>query len=1236
MLMRTRLHGLILLFILPFLVALASPLSHAGTQNAILKGTIYSRTTGLVVPGATVRLLNANIGFSQMQTTDADGNYIFNDVPPAENYLIEVEISGFGVFVSPPVVVHVGDEMLVLPPIRLEPTVPSNPQAAPAPQASRPAPAPAPAVSLDLLSTTQSGVVDSRWVHTLPLVNRDFIDLALLVPGTYPVEQGSSLQGASLVVNGARADMNDFLLDGADNNDYTINQSLPFQIVEALQEFRVQASTSNAEFGRSGGAQVNSVSRGGSNSLHGTLFEFNRNSGLAAGNFFSAYSGGTFDYYAVELQHELMGNPLSDPTLASLYDQHKPRVNQNQFGGNLGGPLMKNKLFGFFNWESFRLANPRPLFEQVPGLTFRSVASCNNFLQEVASPLFPATCSTAGPALLNIYPQPNVPVTPFTDPNSFFNGSGAFNIGQSSNFTNTDNFLERVDWRLSSRTSMSFKHNLQRINQLQSGDVPPGQSYPGNGALVNGRNQNVSFNFVEQLTPRTTNEFRLGWNRFRLTTTAQDASLNPSALGFQNLNFDNQGLPEITAGGIFTTAQLSSLGSNFTTPSNRADNVWSFADNVSLNRGRHTWKFGGEFRYIRLNVDNDALARGLVTLFSAPEAAIFGTADIASIARVCPPGLPSFATVFAQPCAQYGNGFARHLRTQSFNAYIQDQWRPRSNLTFNYGIRYEVNTAPVELQNLLVNFYPALATPGGLGGLVRSGSKTIYDPFGDVIGTAPQAAPRAGFKTDFNDWGPRFGFAWNPLNDGKTVVRGGYALVFDQQSLQPTVNMLLNPPFVQQEYSFFPFPLLSDMFSACGPKSLANGCRSLSTTPGSSTAWYLLPYSITAVDPDNKTPYVHQYHLGVQQRLGDKGVIEVAYVGSSGHRLALLRAIDQCAAPDNPSSCLASNAAGQFQTPFQVPSILDQENGANSNFNSLQVRFESRSFHGLEVSGFYEYAKSIDDSSSLQAQIFLTSPTLAGFLVAVTSDNPDNFAGANNISPTLNLQGNLPLITTRPNLPQDSSNLAGERARSDFDIRHRFVLNYIYAVPSFAPVIGSGWQLAGITTAQSGQPFTVYADFFGQPLRPNVVGPVPINMSNPNGAIDNAIPAGFRPSAFSFAPTFQLQPGNLGRNFFTGPNLLNFDFAILKDTRISKREGTNLQFRVEFFNLFNNVNFRQPYSRTGLFYTDEPTSFSSLFPGLCQTTKFNNVTCFLSDPFFGQILQAFPARQIQLALKFSF
>jgi outer membrane receptor protein involved in Fe transport len=1242
-------------FILALTIYMLSLNAWAGTQNATVTGSVYVRSSGALLAGATVHLINAGIGFSQTQITGSDGAYTFNSVPPAENYVISVEHSGFAPAVLTDIVLQVDEEKLLLPPFLLESTGLEIPEPAQtprqiAPQANAPVPmaatrqsSKAPLVSLDLLSTTQSGVVDSRWVHNLPLVNRDFIDLALLVPGTYPVEQGSELEGASLVVNGARANMNNFLLDGADNNDYTINQSLPFQIVEAMQEFRVQASTENAEFGRSGGAQINVVSRSGSHAIHGELFEFNRNSALSARNFFSSYSGGTFNQYAREIQILGGGNPLTDPTLAGLYNQRNPSVNQNQFGGNIGGPLfIKDRLFGFLNWESFRLANPRPLFEEVPGSVFRSASGCQAALD--------FACDTTALGLFNLYPSPNVPLTPFTNPASLRpSGDGAFNVGQASNHTASDNLLERVDLRVNSRTSMSFKHNILWINQLQGGDVPAGPTYPGSGTRVNGRNQNVSYNYVQQFTPRTANEFRFGWNRFRLTTTSQDASIDLTALGFQNLNPNIAGLPSITIGGASgasaTLAPDSSLGAGSATPTNRADNLFSFADNFSLTRGHHTWKFGGEFRDVRLNVNNEALGRGLIALFSVPIAAQFGFSDVASIARVCPQSLPLFSSVFAGQCTQFGSGFERNFSTRSSAGFVQDQWRLSHNFTLNFGIRYEVNTAPVDRDNRLVNFYPSLVTTltpvtGTTGGLMRAGSATIYDPFGDVIGTAPHAAPRAGYDTDYNDWGPRFGFAWDPWKDGKTVVRGGYALMFDQQPLQASVNQLLNPPFVQQNLSAFtpfPFAALSDNFSACAPFFTVGtgGCLTTSTNPNSGSNWFRFPYSIAAIDPRNKTPYVHQFHLGVERQLGNSAIFQVSYVGAAAHKLPALGDISRCptaAFLANSDACFSVNSAGAITTfnPFLFTSILDQENAANSNYSSLQVLFETRAFHRLQLRGFYQFAKSIDDSSSQQPQVFLVPPLISSAVVSRTFDNPGSFATANNISPTLTLQGNLPVITTHPNLPQQLNNLAGERARSDFDVHHRFVLDYIYAVPRWAPKVGTGWELAGITTVQSGQPFSVYVDSFGASLRPSLSGPVHINNDNPQAAIDNGTPMTTSGSAFNLKPTASLQPGALGRNSFTGPKLINFDFAVIKNTFLSKSERANLMFKAEFFNLFNNANFRQPYSKGGLVFFDFAGGHN------CGALPGQPAPCFFRDPFFGQILQAFPARQIQFALKLSF
>lgn len=1221
--MKTILRWFSLLLILG--VALGGVSLWAATQNALVTGSVFDQN-GAPVPGATVRLINASIGFSQTVQTDANGSYTFSSVPPAENYVISAEISGFATVIRPGISVTVGEAKLVLPPFLLQPaTQPGQEIREEAPKT--------PVVSLELVSTTLGGVVDSATLRTLPLAGRDFLDLALLVPGTFPVEQGSSLEGASLVVNGVRPDMNNFLLDGADNNDYTVNQSLPFQILEAMQEFRVQTSTSNAEFGRNAGAQVNLLSRSGSNDIHGTLFWFNRTNTFSADNPLSTYRGGSFDAFAQAARVDQIQNGpftsfptpvLADPILANLFDHGRdPAVHLNQFGANLGAPIVKDKAFFFFNWESVRAKNARPVFERVPDL----------FHRDPAAFVFDTSTQRVN-SLFNFYPRPNVPTStvrdvfgfPVSDPNTgdlFLNG--AFIKGETPSSTTTDNFLERLDVRLSDRASLSFKHNIQRIKLTQGGELFAEDTYPGNGTEVKGRNQNFSINYVHQLSDRTSNEFRFGWSRFRLNTLPFDHTIPASSL-FDNPNFENKGLPTMLIGGFdFTFGPYAPLGADFNTPSKRANNVWSFADNVSRTWGRHVLKAGVEFRHNRLNVENGALGRGFATFFTVPFGVVTGMPDIASIARVS----PTFAGLDGV------GGFDRAFTSNSFDWFVQDTWRPRSNVSFTFGFRHEVNTAPRELRDRLVNNYPG-ACPQ-LICLIRSGANAILDTDGTALGTASFTAPRAGFDTDWNNFGPHVGLAWDPWKNGKTVFRGAYAVAFDQQSLQPSANMLLNPPFVQQANSFFPFVSLGDTY----PPGFPTGPLGLFDLDGDgfSSRWFRQPYSITARDPKTRTSYVHQFNLGVQQKVGDSSVFEAAYVASAGHKLPRNRLILECTAAVfnlTPIDCVPTNVAVAFgfgATLDLTDSVVVQENTANSNFHSLQLRWETRHFHGLTLRLFYQWSHSIDTASSSNAPVLLFSPPTASLVALLGGINADQFAALNNANPALNLRPGLPIITTRGLLPNDSQNLGtfrGERASSDFDLRHRFVIHYIYDVPKWAPGVGSGWQLAGITTLQSGQPFTVFGDFFGVPLRPDQIGAANINNNNPNGAINGGLPVGCNVATFltctgttavsAFDPTRNLDflPGSLGRNTFKGPGLVNFDFSVLKNTYLGKGERANIQFRVEFFNLFNHPNFRQPFSQTGQFLG---------VPGFSFT---------IPNPFFGQILQARPGREIQWGLKFIF
>ncbi len=801
--------------------------------------------------------------------------------------------------------------------------------------------------------------------------------------------------------------------------------------------------------------------------------------------------------------------------------------------------------------------------------------------------------------------------TPFVT--SEFN-SGAFFVGDSSNFTHSDNLLGRLDFFSNSGANVGVKYNIQLIDQTQGGEVSRTVNYPGSGIDAGGRNQNFSFNYVQQLSQRTVNELRFGWNRFRLSTLPLDHTLDPSSI-FRNLNFTDKGFPSILIGGYdFFDGPYANLGAPFSAPDQRANNVWSFDDNIVRITGRHLIQAGVELRHIRLNVNNQAAGRGLVDCLSVHDAALSAglnpQVSLASIARVS----PQFGAVSGT------GGFDRSFRTNSYDEFIQDTWHPRWNLSFNLGLRYEVNQAPVEERNRLVNNYPGACNQ--LVCLIRSGSDVIYDADGNVLGYSKFVAPRAGFKTDFSNLGPHLGIAWSPGTSGRTVLRAGGAITFDQQSLEPSVNMLLNPPFVQQTLAIG--TSLSDMFPP--------GFLTKPVSFGASK-WYPEPYSVTARDPNSRTPYVYQFHSGMGRQLGNRALMQAAYVFSGGQRLPRLRLLQQCNTLDlffsDPDNCAPPPFSPGVPEPLPE-SVINQENSAYSFFNALQVSLETRNFHGLTVHLHYQWAHSIDDASSSRAPVFLLPPSTATNVLGIDTDQ---LAALNNANPTLSLQPSLPVIATPDLLPNDTLNFAnvpGERASSDFDVRHRFVAYYIYDAPrwAWAGPVGSGWQLTGIITIQSGQPYSVFGDDFGVPLRPNPVGPTHINNKDADGSIDGGLPAGCNlvfncagtsaTSSFDPNPPAVFEPGTLGRNTFAGPGLANFDFSLLKDTNL--REGKKLRFRAEFFNLFNRANFRQPFSQIGQFAS-----------GVQQVYRFAT-----PNPFFGRILQARPAREVQFALKFTF
>jgi hypothetical protein len=584
------------------------------------------------------------------------------------------------------------------------------------------------------------------------------------------------------------------------------------------------------------------------------------------------------------------------------------------------------------------------------------------------------------------------------------------------------------------------------------------------------------------LTPQLVNESRVAFNRVAASVT-QEASVLNSAVGLPTIS------PRERDRGLsfITITGFSPLGDEGNNPQDSVTNVYQFLNNSSYVHGNHLFKFGVDVRFSQQNAFRDVESRGRLQF--SPFFQLTGNAlgDLLL-------GFPLLTSV-----AHVDN--PQRIRTHSYNFFVNDSYRVTPQLTINAGLRYEYNSPPVDADDR-ANIYD-VATRS----LVQVGTNGV---------------PRSGFEPDRNNFAPRVGFAWSVGE--KTVLRGGYGVYYDQSPLAPAEALYFNSPFFDNNI-FFSLPGL--------PLTLADPFPSFFPFP--------LPDSALAIQRDLRTGYMQHWNFNIERQLGTRSVLEVAYVGSKGTKLLTARDINQ----PQPSVL----PPGLPFVPRPDPRFDDidlLESRANSNYHSLQARFQQRLTRGFSALASYTWSKSIDDASN-----FFTS------------------AGD-------------------PNFPQNSLDVAAERGLSNFDVRHRLSLSYSYALPFRRPGDGvvahlvNGWETFGIVTLQSGRPFTValLSEIdnsgtgrsilgFGANDRPNVVGNA--ELSNPT------TDQWFNTAAFAFpAPgTF----GNAGRNILEGPGFQNVNMSLLKNTRLTER--VNLQFRAEAFNLFNHPNFNLPDNFVG-------------------------------------------------------
>lgn len=716
-------------------------------------------------------------------------------------------------------------------------------------------------------SSALGGVIENRLIVGLPLDGRNFYELSLLLPGVAPPAQGSagSVRGVFTInVNGAREDGNNFLLDGAYNGDPKLNGVSVTSPVDAIREFEVATSTYDASFGRNAGGQINVVTRSGGNQIHGTAYEFFRNGAMDATNYFAPK------------------------------DQPKPAYQRNQFGATVGGPIKKNRTFFFTDYEGTRLAAGETLVTNVPTVLERA----GNFSKSPTPALDPTTgqpipggalpsyyLNPIGVAIASLYPLPNR------------NVAGANFVSSPSQFDNQNHFDIRVDHMLSHADNLFFRYSFVDDHFVDPFGGTGYSAVPNYGLTIPTRAQNTSLGETHTFTPSLVNEVRLGFNRVSNGDYQQNqgTSIN-HMVGLPELSTNPRdwGLTLISVNGY------SPLGDEYTSPEHGTTNTYQINDGVTWSKGRHLVKFGFDARILQQNAYRDVQSRGFI--------------DFTGLLI----GNPLEELLLGAPTESGGATMnnPEHLRTHSYNGYVNDTWRVRPDFTVTLGLRYEFNSPGVDASNRANVYNPSTGTlvPVGLNGF-----------------------PRSGYNADLNNFAPQIGFAWSPGARGATVIRAAYGIHYDQSELAISEGLYFSAPYYNLNV-YYPTQTYN--------LSLSN--------PFPSNFPYPYPASATAFERNLRTPYIQQWNFGIQRQLGKSRVAEIDYVGSKGTHLIDSRDINQAHPSANPEN-LRPNPY------FSDVDIIESQ--ANSIYHSLQARFEQRLSKGLSALASYTYSKSIDDAS---------------------------------------------------------------------------------------------------------------------------------------------------------------------------------------------------------------------------------------------------------------------------------
>jgi hypothetical protein len=850
---------------------------------------------------------------------------------------------------------------------------------------------------------------------------------------------------------------------------------------------------------------------------------------------------------------------------------------RNQFGASLGGPIVKDKTFFFVNseWDRFRTTLTNSAV--VPTAAFKSgIFTYDNQQINLASPASPNNLLglRLDPTMQKVfarYPSPNGPSV------DDIRGVYYFPTAEPQNVNGT---TFRLDHRLGDKYSFFARYIYNGNTTANSLD----EFLPGLGGVATGQqSHNGAFNFIAALRPDLVNEFRFGLNRTDVLFTCNGQSAmdqfgptDPFGAG-TDYSFD-------MANG---TSTISNFGCGVLGHSNgqfRRAGTWDYVDNLSWTPGKHNIKVGGEFRDVfengydafgsRPSVDFTAFGNFLIPIVQcAGPCASDETLQTLAAALLGVSGIQSQSQFYNSQGQRMATDYRRFVQHE-YGLFFQDSWKVRSNLTLNLGLRYAYDGVPYERDGNLSNL------------LYQNAS----DPAPITFETVGPGTGRQIFYSYPYEFEPRVGLAWDPFGDGKTAVRLGYGIFHDRTFGNLFTNLKGNPPF---QAGFQNYPNLDITNGVVTAANLAAPVTQ--PAPSSSVADGTYLAGISILDPQLRNPYTQSWNVGIQRQLAGGMSIEVNYVGSGSHRL--FRTVD--GNPPLPWLVAAAQADGSLSPTISGGSLrilpelgLPQVTGntafsepiitrsiGNSTYNALQTVVNKQFSHGLQFQAAYTWSHAIDDA-------------------------PDPLAAPG---------GNR-------NIARNSFNLQEERGSSDYDLRHRLIVNFVYELPFghgrayltnglLSQVVG-GWEVSGLSTFQSGHPFDIYSaadsEYTGLSNRPDIVGDPSIPADAPRNQVGPPI------SAFGTQPFGR--PGNLGRNVFTGPRYYDTDIDLAKTFTINER--FNLQFRAECYNIFNRIQFANPD------VNGDTTSLPGTFgQSLSTMTEPDGTTS---------------ARQLQLALKLRF